>query len=153
MPSKLLDLCDALADSLREVDWVSTTDPVYVERRNWPRVDVEDLQTPHVAVVAGGIEVTRLARSAHQHDHQLYVYLGRYVPQDADADMMLDLAEELVEVIEEHGWSTIAPAVTWPSGVTSPQAVLYELNPGEALQERNVWRAVLTVTYRLSRSY
>jgi hypothetical protein len=43
--------------------------------------------------------------------------------------------------------------VTWPTGVTSPQTIVVEKNPGEALAERNVWRAGIVVTYRVPRSY
>jgi hypothetical protein len=35
--------------------------------------------------------------------------------------------------------------------VTSPQAITIDINPDDALQERNVWRAVITVTYRTFR--
>ena len=151
--SVLLDLADALADCLDAVNWSATADGVFVERRNWPRVDVDELGNPHVSVVPGGIEATRLGRRSQQHDCQIFLYVGRRTPTDALADEMLDLAEEIVTTIEKHDWATIAPAVTWPTGATSPQSVQIEINPGEALQERNVWRAAITVTYRMPRSY
>ncbi len=51
--------------------------------------------------------------------------------------------------LEDHSWG----AVTWPTGVTSPQTIVVEKNPGEALAERNVWRAGIVVTYRVPRSH
>jgi hypothetical protein len=41
--------------------------------------------------------------------------------------------------------------VTWPSGVTTPVEVAIEVNPDDALHDRNVWRAVITATYRTFR--
>jgi len=43
--------------------------------------------------------------------------------------------------------------VTWPAGVTSPQTIVVEKNPGDALQERNVWRAGIVVTFKVPRSH
>ena len=39
------------------------------------------------------------------------------------------------------------------AGVTSPQTIVAEKNPGEALTERNVWRAGIVVTFRVPRSH
>jgi hypothetical protein len=33
--------------------------------------------------------------------------------------------------------------------VSSPQTVGIDINPDDALTERNVWRAVITATYRV----
>lgn len=151
--SVLLDLADALADSLAEASWSTMADPVTVYRENWPRVDVEDLQEPTISVVPAAIESTRIGRRSMQHDYQLFVYVARHAPADADADEMLVFAEEVIEQIEEHAWATVAPAVSWPEGITTPQEVTIELNPGEALRERNVWRQAITVVYRSLRSY
>ena len=59
------------------------------------------------------------------------------------------LAEEMVDAIRQHTWD---PGVTWPTGVTSPMEVEVNLNPDEGLQDRNVWRAVITATYRVHRT-
>jgi hypothetical protein len=77
------------------------------------------------------------------------VFLGRHTPTEADADAMLDMAEELMDVIRQHDWDE---EVAWPTGVTSPMTVEIELNPDEALQDRNVWRAILTVSYKVHRT-
>jgi hypothetical protein len=62
---------------------------------------------------------------------------------------MFDLLEELVDLIRSHDWDE---SVTWPSGVTSPMEIEVDLNPDEALQDRNVWRAIVTVIYRTHRA-
>jgi hypothetical protein len=36
--------------------------------------------------------------------------------------------------------------------VTSPQTVTIDLNPDDALSERNVWRAAIVATYRVLES-
>jgi hypothetical protein len=64
------------------------------------------------------------------------------------ADDMLDLAEEIADAIRAHTWDQ---AVVWPSGVTTPVEVAIEINPDDALHDRNVWRAVITATYRTFR--
>jgi hypothetical protein len=59
---------------------------------------------------------------------------------------MLDMAEELVDVLRDHDWSN-----PFPAGVTSPYTVEMAMNPDEALQDRNVWRAAVTLNYRVFR--
>jgi hypothetical protein len=100
-----------------------------------------------------GIEAIRIARTAHQHDKQLAVWIARAVDTDAEADAMSDFAEEIAEAIEDHDWETDAPLVDWPAGVTSPQGVTIAINPDDGLQDRNVWRAVVTVAYRIPRAH
>jgi hypothetical protein len=59
---------------------------------------------------------------------------------------MLDLADEALLQVRSHDWGE---AVEFPEGVTSPITVTIELNPDDALSERNAWRAVITATYRV----
>jgi hypothetical protein len=58
---------------------------------------------------------------------------------------MIDLADDVLLYIRAHDWA----GITWPTGVTKPQSVSIELNPDDALNDRNVWRAVISVTYRV----
>ena len=150
MSSTLRDIADALADSLAAETFSSVADQPTVERKNWPAYDVDDLRNPVIAVTAGGAEATRIARpSVFQYDYAVSVFLGRHTPTEAEADAMLDMAEELLDLIRAHDWSE---GVTWPTGCTSPMTVEIEINPDDALQERNVWRAVITASYRLHRT-
>jgi len=61
-------------------------------------------------------------------------------------DGMIDLADEVLLHIRAHDWVN---SESWPEGVTSPMEVEVELNPDDALNERNAWRAAVNVTYRV----
>lgn len=148
----LREIADALADSLADVAW-DYAGVVTVDRKVWPAYTIEDLATARIAVTITGMEATRIGRTAHQHDKQIAVWIGKAVDTDAEADEMLDFAEEIVEAIENHDWGTAAPSVTWPAGVTSPQDVSVTINPEDGLQDRNVWRAIATVSYRVPRAH
>jgi len=143
------DIITALVASLDAVTWTATADPVTVETKNFPQYGIEDLANPIICITDGSIESERIARSAHMRDFAVEVYLARHTPEEADCDVMLNLLEELLGYLEDHSW----PGVTWPTGVTSPQTIVVEKNPGEALTERNVWRAGIVVTFRVPRSH
>jgi hypothetical protein len=143
----LKDIAQALAEGLDATDFESVGVQPVVVRLNLPGYNVEDMADPVVAVTPGGDAVDRVDRTRHQHDYTITVMLGRHTPSEALCDEMLDLAEEMVDTILAHSWG----AVQFPTGVTSPQAITIDINPDDALQERNVWRAVITVTYRTFR--
>ena len=145
--SLLKDLADALKEGLAAHEWDSVEDQPTVSRLNWPTIDIEDMSDPVIVVTPGGDTVERVNREAHQHDYTVNVFVGRHAPTDALADEMLELAEEIVDTILAHSWGELE----FPTGVTSPQAIAIDINPDDALQERNVWRAVITVTYRTFR--
>lgn len=145
--SMLKDLADALADGLAQHSFSAVTTQPSVERVNWPTYDIEDMADPVIAVTPAADAIERVDRLQHQHDYSLNVFVGRHTPTDALADEMVELAEEAVDVILAHSWGQ----VTFPAGVTSPQAIAIEINPDEGLQDRNAWRAVITVTYRTFR--
>ena len=147
--SKQADILDALVLSLQGVTWTATADPVTVETKNFPTYDIEELENPVIVVTDGAIDIERLSRSAHQRDYAVEIYLARHTPTEAACDVMLDLLEELLDKLEDHSWG----AVSWPAGISSPQAITVEKNPDEALVERNVWRAGLVVTYRHPRAH
>ena len=144
MSSVLRTITDSLADGLQSVTWsiASTT----VERRNWVNIDVDAMSVPRVFVVPGSADVTRISRTHMQTDYAVTVFVGRHVTTDAEVDGMLDLADSVMLYVRAHSFGQ---AVTWPAGVTSPQTVSIDLNPDDALTERNVWRAVITATYRV----
>lgn len=144
MSSTLRALADSLATGLQSVTWgiTSTT----VERRNWANIDVDAMGVPRVFVVPGNADVTRISRQMMQVDYTVTVFVGRHVTTDAEVDSMLDLADSVMLQVRAHSFGA---GVTWPAGVTSPQTVGIDLNPDDALTERNVWRAVITATYRV----
>lgn len=141
MSSFLRGIADALANGLDAVTWsiASTT----VERRNWASVDVEGMADPRIFVVPGNASMARISRQVMQTDYTVSVFVGRHVSTDAQVDGMLDLADEVSLQVRAHSF----PGVTFPAGVTSPQTVTVDINPDDALTDRNVWRAVITATY------
>jgi hypothetical protein len=146
MSSKLRSIADSLAAGLQSVTWgiTSTT----VERKNWANIDVDAMSVPRVFVVPGGVSVTRVSRTHVQADYAVNVFVGRQVQDDAGVDAMLDLADTVLLYVRAHSFQ----GVTWPTGVTSPQDVTVDINPDDALTERNVWRAVIAATYRVFES-
>lgn len=143
--SMLKDLCDALAAGLSAQTWQSVAVQPTVERVNWPQYSVEDMDSPRIAVTPGGDTMERTDRTRFQHDYAVNVFIGRHTPTEQDADDMLSLAEEVVDAITAHSWGE----VQFPA--TSPMQVQIEINPDDAVQDRNVWRAVVTATYRTFR--
>lgn len=141
--SYLREIADALADSLATVTWTPGTTAVY--RRNWATFDVSEMATPVIVVTPGGAEVSRVARLTTQTDYSTTVFIGRHVETDIEVDQMIDLADDALLYIRAHDWL----GVNWPEGVGKPQTVSIELNPDDALNERNVWRAVIEVVYRV----
>ena len=144
MSSTLRQLADSLATGLQSVTWGITS--ITVERRNWANVDVDAMSVPRVFVVPGNADVTRISRLVMQVDYTVTVFVGRHVQTDSDVDAMLDLADSVMLQVRAHSFGT---SVIWPTGVTSPQTVSIDLNPDDALTERNVWRAVITASYRV----
>lgn len=147
MSSNLRTIADSLAAGLQSVSWAIPS--TVVERKNWASVDIDAMSVPHVFVVPGNADVTRISRIVMQVDYTVTVFVGRHVSTDSDVDAMLDLADSVMLHVRAHDFGS---GVTWPTGVTSPQNVSIELNPDDALTERNVWRAVITATYRVFES-
>jgi len=147
MSSNLRTLADSLAAGLQSVSWAIPS--TVVQRKNWAAVDVDSMSVPHVFVVPGNADVTRVSRLMMQVDYTVTVFVGRHVTSDSDVDAMLDLADSVMLHVRAHDFGS---SITWPTGVSSPQNVSIELNPDDALNERNVWRSVITATYRVFES-
>ena len=137
-------LADSLANGLALVTWTPTTTTVH--RKNWVTVDVADMANPVIYVTPGGAEVTRVNRGNSQIDYTVNVFIGRQVETDADVDAMIDLASAVVLRLRAHQWFNI---FEWPNDATSPMTVTIDVDPDDALNERNVWRAVIVATYRM----
>ena len=144
MSSTLRTIADRLATGLGSVTWAIPS--TVVQRRNWTDLDVESMTAPRVFVVPGNADVSRISRDVMQIDYTVTVFVGRHVQTDSDVDAMLDLADSVMLQVRAHSFGS---SVVWPAGVTSPQTVSIDLNPDDALTERNVWRAVITATYRV----
>lgn len=141
MSSYLRGLADSLAAGLQSVAW--SPSGTTVERKNWAAVDVEDMATPRIIVVPGSATMTRASRTHMQTDYTVNVFVGRHVATDLDVDAMYDLADAVSLRVRAHAFS----GVSWPSGVNGPQTVTMDINPDDAMNDRNVWRAVIVATY------
>jgi|LakMenEpi03Aug12_release.lakeMendotaPanAssembly.Ray.scaffolds.fasta_scaffold05851_19 hypothetical protein len=146
MASYLREIAQGVADGLDAATFASVATQPTVERRNWARVDAADMADPVVFVTPGQADTQRISRGVTQVDYQVLVYIGRRVETEADADDMLDLADEILLYVRAHSWGE---QVQFPEDVTSPQTVSIAINPDDALNERNVWRAVITASYRV----
>ena len=144
MSNALRTIADSLARGLQSVTWAvpSTT----VERKNWVALDIEDMAAPRIIVTPGNAEQTRIGRNVWQIDYTTNVFIGQHVQTESAVDAVMDLADECMSRIRAHDWPL---SVVWPAGVTSPNAVTIEINPDDALTERNVWRAVVVAVYRV----
>ena len=143
MASYLRGIADALAQGLDNVTY--SIPSTVVERKNWANVDIDSMDVPRVFVVPGNADVSRVGRDVMQVDYTITVFVGRHVTTDSQVDGMLDLADEVMLQVRAHDFT----GVTFPAGVTGPQTVSIDMNPDDALTERNVWRAVITATYRV----
>ena len=149
MSSTLRDIADAVRDALAEVTFSSVQTQPDVVRANWPDYSIEDLASPVLVVMPGSLTITRASRLQHQYDCDISIWVARHTPTDTMADAMMDLAEEVIDVLRAHTWGE---DISFPGGATSPTSIEIDVNPDEALQERNVWRAVITSRYTLFRS-
>jgi hypothetical protein len=143
--SYLREIAEALTDGLDAAEFVYD-ETVTIDRKNWAAVSTEELSDAVIYVVPGNAEATRVGRKITQIDYVVNVFVGRYVENEQQADDMLDLASEVLLLVRAHDWSE---AVDFPENVTSPQSVTIDINPDDALNERNVWRAVIQATYRV----
>jgi hypothetical protein len=145
MASALREIADSVADSLETIAWsVSSTS---VSRKNWANIDPTEMASPVVIVVPGGVEISRIGKNVWQSDYTVNVFIGRQVEADGDVDAMLDLANQAVEHLTAHKWPE---SVSWPDEVKSAQSVTIDINPDDAMNDRNSWRAVIAVVYRIA---
>jgi len=143
MSANLQTLADAVAAALVAETWpiAGTT----VERMNWVQKDVEDLGSPAIIVTPGGFDPTRIHRSnGIRKNYTIYVFIAQRVETDAELTEISDMAETLVDLLYTHQWDE---SVDFPNGIGSPLSVNCEVNPDDALNDRNVWRAAITVSY------
>lgn len=143
MSANLQTLADAVAAALVAETWpiAGTT----VERMNWVQKDVEDLGAPAIIVTPGGVDPRRIHRSnGIRKDYTVFVFVAQRVETDAEISAISNMAESLVDRLFAHSWDE---SVAFPNGIGSPLSVACEVNPDDALNDRNVWRAAITATY------
>ena len=143
MSAHLQTLADAVAAALQAESWpISGTT---VERLNWVQKDVEDLGFPAIIVTPGGLTPSRIHRSGGvRKDYTAYVFVAQRVEDDASIAAISAMAELVVDKLFAHQWHA---GVTFPNNIGSPLTVTCDVNPDDALNDRNVWRAAIVATY------
>lgn len=150
MASTLREIADAVTTALSSVTYSTTAVQPAVVRLNWPEYDVEALKNPVIVVAPGSLTINRANRLNHEYVFSVVVWVARHTPTESSADEMYDLVEEVIDVLRSHTWGEDVDS--FPAGVTSPTSIEVDTNPDEALQERNVWRAVVTANYTAFRN-
>ena len=145
MSNKLRTIADALASGLSLNASVASS--ATVERKNWATIDAADMDRAAVLITPGNIDVQRIGKNAWQSDYTVYVFVGRQCNTDQDVNDTIDLADDLLSLIKSHNWPS---SVVWPDGVGSANAVAIDVNPDDALNDRNVWRCVISAIYRVA---
>jgi hypothetical protein len=143
--SKLRTIADSLASGLLATASVASS--ATVERKNWATIDAADMDRAVVLITPGGIDVQRIGKNAWQSDYTVYVFVGRQCNTDQEINNTTDLADEVLTLIKRHVWPA---SVIWPNGVGSANAVAIDVNPDDALNDRNVWRCVISAVYRVA---
>jgi hypothetical protein len=146
MSSTLRGIADSLAAGLSATHFATLSAQPTIKRKNLVSADLKDFTSPVVIVQPAETKVSQVSRTHWQIDFSLHVFIGRQVATESDIDAMLDFAEEMCLQLRSHSWGA---NVSFPDGVTSPVEVDVEYNPGQALSERNIWRAMVGVTYRV----
>lgn len=142
MSSYIRSVADALSTSL---GLSSLTSGATVSRVNWLEIDAESLNSAAIFVMPGTVDITKVSRTTSQIDVTSMVYVGQRAVTDQQVDSVMDLADTVLLLIRSHDWPEGAG---WPEGNSGPMEISTTLNPDDGLQERNIWRAIITPTYR-----
>lgn len=145
MSSALRTIADSLASGLSATASVASS--ATVERKNWATIDAADMDRAVVLITPGGIDVQRIGKNAWQSDYTVYVFVGRQCNTDQEIDNTIDLADDVLTLIKRHVWPA---SVIWPNAVGSANSVAIDVNPDDALNDRNVWRCVISAVYRVA---
>jgi hypothetical protein len=141
MPSTLRTIAADLTAGLQgraELSAVSITKDYYAE------LSLSDMETTKIVVIPSGEEVEKIDRLTWQHDCQIVVFIGKRCKTEQEVDDAMDLAYTVQQLVVDHDWQN-----AWTSDPSTPMTVEVEHNPQEALTERNVFRTVITATYRV----
>lgn len=142
MASYIRSVADALANGLA---LAASTQGAVVSRTNWPDIDNMSLSQPSIYVMPGDLTVSKLSFNSSQLDISAAIFVGKKVSVDSQVDSVMDLADAVLLLIRAHDWPD---GIGWPEGSSGPIEVSTQLNPDDGLNERNIWKAIITPTYR-----
>jgi hypothetical protein len=140
------DLGEALATGI-DLHFASLTNTsATVAYTNFAELDEQNLSTPQIVVTPNSMSSERTSRTMSQVDMGMHVYVGQKAKTDSEVDSIMGLSDIVFELLRSHDYYNLA---SWPDGVTSPQNIGIDINPDGALQDRNLWRCVFDVEFRI----
>jgi len=141
--SVLLLITDAVVESLNAA---SLSQELTAERHYQPVFDLPEMADLHVSVVPKGIEVLASSRNQNQHDYAIDIGIQQKVADDAEADTLMALAEEIADHfrlsrVQIEGTGSIPVLKVGTEPVFAP----------EHLTEKRVFTSIITLTFRVLR--
>jgi len=142
-PSTLIAIADAVVESLNAA---TLSQALTADRHYQPVFDLPEMADLHVSVVPKGIEVLASSRNQNQHDYAIDIGIQKKVADDAEADTLMALAEEIAD---HFRLSRVQIA-----GVGSVPVLKVATEPvfaPEHLTEKRVFTSIITLTFRVLR--
>ena len=141
--SVLLLIADAVVESLNTE---SLSQEFTAERHYQPVFDLPEMVDLHVSVVPKGIEVLVSSRNQNQHDYAIDIGIQQKVADDAQADVLMSLAEEIADHfrrgrVQIEGIGSIPVLKVGTEPVFAP----------EHLTEKRIFTSIITLTFRVLR--
>lgn len=141
--SLLLLIADAVVESLNAA---SLSQELTAERHYQPVFDLPEMADLHVSVVPKGVEVLASSRNQNQHDYAIDIGIQQKVADDAEADALMALAEE----IADH-FRLGRVQVTGIGGIPVLKVGTEPVFAPEHLTEKRVFTSIITLTFRVLR--
>lgn len=141
--SVLVSIADAVVASLNDG---SFNQSFVAERHYQPVFDLPEMTDLHVSVVPKGVEVLASSRNQNQHDYAIDIGIQKRVAEDAKADELMTLAEEIADNFRLKRVQV--------AGVGSVPLLTVATDPifaPEHLTEKRVFTSVVTLTFRVLR--
>ena len=142
-PSTLIAISDAVVESLNAA---TLSQELTAERHYQPVFDLPEMADLHVSVVPKGIEVLASSRNQNQHDYAIDIGIQQRVVDDAEADALMALAEE----ITDH-FRLSRVQVTGIGSVPVLKVATEPVFAPEHLTEKRVFTSIITLTFRVLR--
>jgi hypothetical protein len=141
--SILIAIADAVVESLN----AATLSQVLTSERHYqPVFDLPEMTDLHVSVVPKGIEVLASSRNQNQHDYAIDIGIQQKVADDAQADVLMSLAEEIADHFR-RGRVQVEAIGNIPVLKVSTEPVFAP----EHLTEKRVFTSIITLTFRVLR--
>ena len=141
--STLIAIADAVVDSLNSA---TLSQALTAERHYQPVFDLPEMTALHVSVVPKGIEVLASSRNQNQHDYAIDIGIQQKVADDAEADALMALAEE----IADH-FRLSRVQITGIGSIPVLKVATEPVFAPEHLTEKRVFTSIITLTFRVLR--